>query len=72
MKRIGHFEARFDAMGRGFSQEFESSLGEAMRLTDVRWEKVAALRNAIAKGTYKVSSEAIAEKMMASMLSRAN
>jgi anti-sigma28 factor (negative regulator of flagellin synthesis) len=35
---------------------------------DVRWERVARLRAAIEAGTYFVSSEALAERLMERML----
>jgi flagellar biosynthesis anti-sigma factor FlgM len=39
-------------------------------LTDVRLEKIERLKAAIANGTYHVSAEDLAEKMIESMLER--
>ena len=39
-----------------------------VQASDVRWDKVNRLRAAIASGTYCVSSTAVAEKLMESML----
>jgi flagellar biosynthesis anti-sigma factor FlgM len=43
-------------------------ISEASRGSDVRFEKVAALREAIAAGTYSVSSASLADKLMSVLL----
>jgi flagellar biosynthesis anti-sigma factor FlgM len=41
---------------------------EAATSGDVRWERVARLKAAIETGTYRVSSEALAERLIEHML----
>jgi flagellar biosynthesis anti-sigma factor FlgM len=43
-------------------------ISEASRGSDVRFERVAALREAIAAGTYNVSSASLADKLMSVLL----
>jgi flagellar biosynthesis anti-sigma factor FlgM len=45
-----------------------SMISQAMRGSDVRFERVAALQQAIAAGTYSVSSASVAEKLMGVLL----
>lgn len=51
-----------------------SSIGglaaQALQAPDVRQEKIAPLQAAIAAGTYNVSSAAVADKMIGSLLGR--
>ena len=54
-------EAIFSDMGQSFS----SLLGELKGLSDVRTEKLDALRPAIENGTYNPSEDDIAAKMLA-------
>jgi negative regulator of flagellin synthesis FlgM len=44
-----------------------SLISRATRSSDVRFEKVAALQQAIAAGTYSVSSASVAEKLMSEL-----
>jgi negative regulator of flagellin synthesis FlgM len=53
-------EARLSSTGGLISQALEGS--------DVRTDKVAALQQAIANGTYNVSAADVAEKMVRSLL----
>jgi len=53
-------EARLSSTGGLIAQALEGS--------DVRTDKVAALQQAIASGTYNVSSSDVAEKMIRSLL----
>ena len=43
---------------------------DAMNTSDVRTDKVAALKAAIDNGTYNVSSQAVAQKLITSMLDK--
>jgi negative regulator of flagellin synthesis FlgM len=43
-------------------------VGQALTGSDVRTEKVAALQQAIAAGTYNVSSSDVADKLISSLL----
>ena len=43
-------------------------ISQAAQGSDVRFEKVAALREAIASGTYSVSSASLADKLMSVLL----
>jgi anti-sigma28 factor (negative regulator of flagellin synthesis) len=43
-------------------------ISQASRGSDVRFEKVAALREAMAAGTYSVSSASLADKLMSVLL----
>jgi flagellar biosynthesis anti-sigma factor FlgM len=43
-------------------------ISQASRGSDVRFEKIAALREAIAAGTYSVSSASLADKLMSVLL----
>ncbi len=43
-------------------------MSQALEISDVRSAKVAALQQAIASGSYKVSSSDVAEKMIDSLL----
>jgi len=52
------------------SKGMRTTLGEAMRVSDVRWELVAELRLKIARGQYRVSSDALAGRLMEVMLER--
>ncbi len=42
--------------------------GEAMRLTDVRQEKVSEVQNALVNGTYEVPASAVAESILQNMM----
>ena len=42
-------------------------LARALGVSDVRWDKVTAIRQAIAEGTYHVSAEAVAGRLIESM-----
>lgn len=50
------------------AQEVQRVKEMALRVRDVRWEKVAELKQRIAEGTYRVSSEEIADKLLARLL----
>lgn len=50
------------------SQEIQTILSELKAIPDVREETVAKLRAAIAQGTYQVSGEKVAEKLLDRML----
>ncbi len=60
--------------GQGLDQASLSSTGglvaQASQAPDVRMEKIAPLQQAIAAGTYSVSSADVAEKIMGSLLGR--
>ena len=43
-------------------------ISQASRGSDVRFERVAALREAIAAGTYNVSSASLSDKLMSVLL----
>lgn len=43
---------------------------QAMNTSDVRTDKVAALKTAIDSGTYNVPSQAVAQKLISSMLDK--
>ncbi|MHB1699685.1 MAG: flagellar biosynthesis anti-sigma factor FlgM [Acidobacteriaceae bacterium] len=62
------------AAGQGVDQASLSSTGglaaQASQTPDVRMERIAPLQQAIAAGTYNVSSADVAEKMMGSLLGR--
>jgi flagellar biosynthesis anti-sigma factor FlgM len=58
----GSDRATVSAVGNGIAQ---SSLDP-----DVRWEKVAAISQALADGTYNVPASAVASKMVDSMLGK--
>ena len=45
-----------------------SLLASALKVSDVRTEKVAALQQTIAAGTYNVSSSDVADKLLQSLL----
>ena len=48
--------------------EIGALISQAGQVSDVRFEKVASLRQAIQAGVYRVSAEALAESMMAELL----
>jgi anti-sigma28 factor (negative regulator of flagellin synthesis) len=52
------------------SQGMRTTLVEAVRCPDVRWERVAELRVKIARGQYRVSSDALAGRLMEVMRER--
>ncbi len=54
--------ATVSAAGAGISQSAPDG--------DVRWEKVAAVQQAVADGTYNVPTSAVASKMVDSMLGK--
>jgi anti-sigma28 factor (negative regulator of flagellin synthesis) len=54
--------------GRSLRSGTASSLEHAMDLSDVRMERVARIRTAIANGCYHVSSEDLAQKLIGAML----
>ena len=57
-------------MAKAEAVEAETTLAEAMRTSDVRWELVAELRAKIARGQYRISSDALAGRLMEVMLQR--
>jgi flagellar biosynthesis anti-sigma factor FlgM len=48
--------------------EIGALISQAGQVSDVRFEKVASLRQAIQAGMYRVSAEALAESIMAELL----
>jgi flagellar biosynthesis anti-sigma factor FlgM len=58
----GADRATVSVVGNGIAQSSSDS--------DVRWEKVASISQALADGTYNVPGSAVASKMVDSMLER--
>lgn len=54
-----HDQADLSAMG--------TVLARALSISDVRWDKVTALRQSIANGTYRVSADALAGRLIESL-----
>lgn len=71
--KTGAISSEFSDQGDKVSLSFEGKLciegyREAMQSTDIREEKVASIKAAIAEGNYKIDSKDIAKKMLNSEL----
>ena len=60
---IGSDKVEFSQNAKSFS----AALKAAKELPEVRTEKVEALRKAISEGTYRIDSNAVAEKLISSI-----